>query len=196
MFRLQLLLLLRGGENADADGFGEVEGAARLGGVVLLQVHIIDDAGDGEAEDRFRRVDGVTTGQRDTRLFTGGATAVDHLARHFRSQLVDGPAEDRDGHHRRTAHGVDIADRIGGGDAAELERVVDDGHEKVGRADHRAAVAQVVGRRVVARLVAHQQARVGAHGEAAVKDLLQQLGRDLAAAAGTVAVFGHADGLF
>ena len=30
---------------------------------------------------------------------------------------------------------VHIADRVGGGDAAEVERVVDDRHEEVGRRD-------------------------------------------------------------
>ena len=87
--------------------------------------------------------------QWDTGIGTGGAATVDHFTGHLWPQLVDGPTEDGDRHEWFAPHGVDIRDGIGGGDASELKGVIDDRHEKVGSADHRAAVIQVVGRGIV-----------------------------------------------
>jgi hypothetical protein len=49
------------------------------------------------------------------------AAAANHFPGNFRRQHIDRPAEDGDGHQRVAAHGVDVADGIGGGDAAEIE---------------------------------------------------------------------------
>jgi hypothetical protein len=53
----------------------------------------------------------------------------------FGRQLVERHADDRQRHDRRAAHGVDVGEGVGGGDAAEVARVVDDRHEEVGGGD-------------------------------------------------------------
>src|SRR3546814_1649777 len=75
--------------------------------------------------------------QGNTRLVTDGTTAANHLTSDFRSQYVDRPAENRNRHQRITAHRVDVADGIGGGDATEIKRIIDNRHEKIGGGDHR-----------------------------------------------------------
>ena len=72
-------------------------------------------------------------------------------------QFVHRHAHDREGEDRRAAHRVDIRQRVGGGDAAERERVVDDRQEEIGGRDHRLAVVDPPYRGVVGRLGADQQ---------------------------------------
>jgi len=75
--------------------------------------------------------------------------------------LVDGPTEDRQRQHRAAAHGVHVADGIGGGDAAEVERVIDDGHEEVGGGKQQGvAIVEQPGGGIVAHLVANEQAGI------------------------------------
>jgi GNAT superfamily N-acetyltransferase len=142
-------------------------------------VALAHHAGDGQAEDRLGGVDGVAAGQRDAGFGAHGAAAANHFAGHFRRQHVDRPAEDGDGHQRVAAHGVDVADGVGGGDAAEVEGIVDDGHEEVGGRDHAAFVVQGVHGGVVARGVADPQLRVQGLGAALGEDHIQHLGEIL-----------------
>lgn len=188
-------LLLGSGEDADAQRLGQVQPAAGLGGVVAFHEALLHHAGHGQAEDRLGGVDGVSAGQRDAGFLADLAAAGDHLAGDFRGQHVDRPAEDGDGHQRVAAHGVDIADGVGRGDTAEIEGVVDDRHEEIGGGDHPALLVEGVDSRVVARGVADPELRIEVLRAAAGEDHLQYLGRNLAAAAGAVAVLGQADRL-
>ena len=54
--------LLSSGHETNAKRFGEKQFAARLSGVVALELVHRDLAGDGQAKDGFRRVDAVTSG--------------------------------------------------------------------------------------------------------------------------------------
>lgn len=112
----------------------------------------------------------MATCQRDPRLLAGETPTVDHLLRHLRRQFGDRPAENGDRHDRFAAHGVHVADGVGGGDTAEIERIVDDRHEEVGGADDADAVADVVHRRVVTGFIADQQARIDKLFPLAVQD--------------------------
>jgi hypothetical protein len=114
-------------------------------------------------------------------------------------QHVDRHAHQRQRHDGRAAHGIDVADGVGGGDAAEVERVVDDGHEEVGGGDQRLLVVEPVDGGVVGGLDAHQQLFGDGHLRRALEDVRQHAGRDLAAAAAAVrergeAGFGGGDG--
>ena len=86
-------------------------------------------------------------------------------------QHVDRHADERQRQDRPPAHGVDVADRVGGGDAAEVERVVDDGHEEVGGGDQRLLVVELVDRGVVGGLDADQQLLRDRHRRRALEDL-------------------------
>src|SRR5690606_5953727 len=200
MFGGKFLLLLCSGEYADAERLGEIEPATGARAVVLLEVFARDLPGNGEAEDRLRRIDAVAARKGDAGIRAGHAPALHHLPGHFRRQYFHRPAENGDGHDGPAAHGVDVADGIGGGDAAEVERIVRNGHEEVGGAEDDLAVADVVGGGVVLAAVADQQARIGPGcgfaGEraahlAGAEDCIQNARRYLAAAPGAVAVFSQ-----
>ncbi|MNL35558.1 hypothetical protein D3C87_1575980 [compost metagenome] len=156
---------------------------------------LFHEAGDGQAEDRLRRVDGVAAGQWNARLVTHRTTTANHFPGNLRRQYVNRPAEDRNRHQRIAAHGVDIADGIGGGNAPEIERIVDDRHEKVGGRHHATLFIDGVHRRVIARGIADPQFRVQILRAAAGQNHFQHLGGNLAATASAVAVLGQADRL-
>ena len=78
-------------------------------------------------------------------------------------QHVDRHADQRQRQDRPAAHRIDVADGVGRGDAAEVERVVDDRHEEVGGGDQRLLVVELIDGRVVGGLDAHQQLRGHRH---------------------------------
>jgi len=81
------------------------------------------------------------------------------------------------------AHGVDVGERIRGGNAAKVIRIIDDGREKVRRGHQRLLGVQPVHGRVVAGFGAHEQ--LGRHQalRRTCQNLAEQARRDLAAAA-------------
>ena len=135
----------------------------------------------------------MAAGQGNTRVAAGLAPAFDHPLAGGGVQLVNGPGEDGDGHQRSAAHGVDVADGVGGGNLTELERVIHNGHEKVGGGQHRRTIAQIEGGGIVLGVVAHQQFIRHAVGHAGLEHLFQQRRGDLAATACAVGVFGQSD---
>ncbi|MND53355.1 hypothetical protein D3C80_443900 [compost metagenome] len=122
------------------------------------------------------------------------ATTVDHLLGHFRRQRIDGPAEDGDGDDGLATHGVDIADGVGGGDAAKGEGVIDDGHEEVGGGDDALTVADVHHGGVILAAVADDQGRVVKARDLALQNGVEHLGGDFAPTASAVAVLGQTNG--
>ena len=195
MFRPQPLLLLCRGQDADAQRLGQKQQIAVAGGIVALEIGQLHQAVDGEAKDGLGRVDTVAAGQGDAGLPTGLSASVDHGLRDFSAELVDGPAEDGDGHQRRAAHGVDIADGIGGGDPAKREGIIDDGHEKIGGRDQAAAIAQIDHRGIILALMADQKPRIGKAGKLALQNGVENFGGDFATATGAMAVLGQTDGI-
>ena len=117
----------------------------------------MDESHDDEAVDRLDRVDRVPACNRYPRLRADRFAAVQDAADHLDRQLVDRHAHQRERHDRRAAHGVHVGNGVGRRDAAEIVRVVDDRHEKVGRRNERLLVVEPVNRRVVAGFHAHQQ---------------------------------------
>ncbi|MNO62730.1 hypothetical protein D3C76_534110 [compost metagenome] len=194
MLGFELALLLGRGEDADAKGLGEIEHVTHLGGVVLLDGTQRHYTGHREAEDGFGGIDTVTTGQGNARLVTHLTTAVDHLLGHFRRERVDGPAEDGDGDDGLAAHGIDVADSVGGGDATEGEGVIDDGHEEVGGGDDALTVADVHHGGVILAAVADDQGRIVKARDLALQNGVEHLGGDFAATARAVAVLGQTNG--
>ena len=68
-------------------------------------------------------------------------------------------ADEVERRERRAAHRVDVAQRVGRGDRAEVVRLVDDGREEVRREDERALVVDPVHGGVVRRGAAHEDVR-------------------------------------
>ena len=88
---------------------------------------------------------------------------------------------------------VYVTDGIGGRNAAEVMRVIDNGHEKIGGADEALAVSEVVHGCVILRAPPHQQPGVSMLRTSAGKYTLQYLRRDLAATAPTMTVLCQSD---
>ncbi len=188
VLRLQQRFFLGGGQNADPQRFGQEQFAPGFGGAVFLHSRGRHNAGDRQAKNRLRGVNGVAPGQRNPRLLAGKASALDHLPGDLWRQRGDRPAEDRNRHDRLAAHGKDIANGVGGGDAAKVEGIIHDRHKEIGRADDAGPVAEIVHRRVIPRLIAYQQVRIDKFRLLAVQNGLQHLWRNFASAACPVAV--------
>ena len=110
-----------------------------------------------QAVDRLDRIDRVAARDGDAGRAAHVLAAAHDLADDFDGQLVDGHGDQRERHDGFAAHRVDVADGVGGGDAAELIRVVDDRHEEVGGRDERLFVVQAVDGGVVGGLDADHQ---------------------------------------
>ena len=74
---------LRGGQNADTQWFGQKEVIAHLSLIVSLEVIECNATGDGQTENGFRRIDGMSTGQWDAGIVTGLFSPVDDLRGDF-----------------------------------------------------------------------------------------------------------------
>ena len=133
------------------------------------------ESGHREPEDRLRCVDTVTAGQRYAGSGACLACAAQDFARDGRVELVERPAENRDRHDRLGAHRIDVADRVDGRDAAEVERIVHNRHEEVRRADDGLIVVDAIDGRVIACVVAHEQPRVARLSRHALENLGQHL---------------------
>ena len=110
-------------------------------------------------------------------------------------QHVDGHADDGQCHQWLAAHGIDIGERVGGGDAAEVVGIIDDRHEEIGGGDDGLFVVDAVDGGIVGRFGAHQQVgeelgRQAAPGQQGREDARG----DLAAAAATVGEGGETGG--
>ena len=140
MLGLQQGFFLGGGEYANAQRLGEEQLAARLRGAVALHALGRHHARNGQAEDRLRRIDRVTTGQGNPRLLTGKAPALNHIPGNLRWKGVNRPAQNGNRHDRLTAHREDIADGVSRRNAPEIERVIDNRHKEISGADNAGAV--------------------------------------------------------
>ncbi len=141
---------------------------------------------------RLKTNAGARPGDRDA----GGAAhrrpAFEDAANGLRRQPGDRHAHQRQREDRPAAHRVDVADRIGRGDAAEVVRIVDDRHEEIGRRDQGLLVVEPVHGGVVGGLDADQQCGRDRHRRRALEDLREHARGDLAAAAAAMRQRGQA----
>ena len=112
-------------------------------------------------------------------------------AYHFNRKLADWHSDDRQRHDGRAAHRIYIRQRIGRGYAPEVERVIDDGHEKIGGGDDRLMIVQAVYGSVIAGFRANQQIGKQHLIFGFTKNFLQQGWRDFAAAAASMRQLGQ-----
>ena len=133
----------------------------------------------------------MAAGHRTPGLTGNSEPTTQHIGREAHGQHVAGPAHEVHRKDRPAAHRIDVRERVGGGDAPPVVRVVDDRREEVHRAEHRHAVAVQPDRRgVVAMLETHQEGVTG-HADQPGDHLLEFAGRDLAGAAAAVRVAGE-----
>ena len=153
--------LVGGAEQAGAQGLGEVEEVARLCTGVAHGAGGVCKPKDAQAVLGLGVVDGVAAADARAGCRHRVCPAAQYLARDIRAQgAVQG--QHVEGHHRARAHGEDVAQGVGGGDAPEVIGVVYQRGEEVHREHGGAVVPQAVDGGVVARLKAQQQ--VGVYG--------------------------------
>ncbi len=140
-----------GGDDAGAQRFGEDERVAGERAGVGEDARGVDRAGDGVAELDVFFVDGVAADQ-------GAAGFVDFFGAAAENLFEDGEVagsgvgEDGEGGERARAHGVDVAQGVGGGDGAEGVGIVDDGGEEVDGLHEGTLRRELVHARIVGRL--------------------------------------------
>ena len=159
-FRRALLLLRGGGDEAGAERLGQDEHVAGLRGGVRQDAVGVDGAGDREAELDLGVANGVAADDGAAGRGAALRAAGDDLAEPVEVELVVGVAREVERGDRHAAHGVDVAERVGGRDLAVDERVVHDRREKVDRLHDGEVRREPVNARVVVRLGADQQVRV------------------------------------
>ena len=179
----EFFLLERRRQDAHPQRLAQDQPVAYAGIGIALDALGVHQAQGHQAIDGLHRIDGVAAGNGDARRLADRGTASQDLANGLGGEHVDGHAHQGQRHDGGAAHGVHIGDGVGGGDAAKVERIVDDGHEEVGGGNQRLLVVELVDSGVIGRLDAHQQLRRQRHGGGGLEDVRQHARRNLAAAA-------------
>ena len=177
-------LLERSRINAHAQRLAQHQHVAGLGFGVAAHAVGVDQTHGDQTVDGLDRIDGVAARNRNAGCAAHVLPAAHDGTDHVERQLVDRHGDQRQRHDRLAAHGIDIRQRIRRGDAAELIRIVHDGHEEIGGGDQRLRVVELVDGGVVRGLDAHHQLGWN-HGirAAGFQNFRQHARRDLAAAA-------------
>ena len=85
----------------------------------------------------------------NTCCLTHTLPAFQNTAYGVSAEHIDGHADQRQRKDGRAAHGVHIADGVGGGDASKVKRVVHHRHEKVGGGNQGLLVVEQIHSRIV-----------------------------------------------
>ena len=150
------------GNDARADGLRQHQGVARPGvgvGDLLARFH---QPHYGQSVLRLFVVHGVSADDETAGFRRLVVTAPEHVAQQFGGQ-GGGEPDHVEGQQGARAHGVDIAQGIGGRHQAELVGVVGNGREEVHCHDQSGLVVQPVDGGVVAGVDAHEQVGVARH---------------------------------
>ena len=134
-----------------------LEVVADAGGGVAFDLGRVDQTEYDEAINRFDRINRVAACNRNAGIAAYVLAAAQDHAYGFERQHIDRHADQAERHDGRAAHRVHIADGVGGGNAAKVERIVDDGHEEVGGGDQRLLVVEQVHGRIIRGFYADQQ---------------------------------------
>ncbi len=118
------------GDCAGAQGFGEQQAVAGLRAAVLEDSFRIDQARNRVAEFGFFVADAVAADYDASGLDHFGEAAGENVLEDFEIAFF-GEANHGEGGDGASAHGVNVAERVGGGDLAEGVGVVHDGGEEI-----------------------------------------------------------------
>jgi len=118
--------------------------------------------------------------------------ALENLLQHSNGQTDGGEADDIQGKQRGSSHGVDVAEGVGGGNGAEVIRIIDDGGEKIRCENHRRVVVQPIDRRIVSGFHTHHYGRILGDGQVG-QHFFQVLRPDFAGATQALSEAGQLD---
>lgn len=144
-----------GGDNTGPESLGQHEAVAGTSVGIGTETGGVDEPGDRVAE-----FDGIVGDRMATEEGAFGFLHLGSAAGEDGAQRFDivfcRVAEDREGSDWFAAHGVDIAEGVGGGDGAEIKRIVDDGSEEVESLHEGAVVRELVDAGIVRRFKPEQ----------------------------------------
>ena len=155
------LVLDRGADDAGAQPLGEDQTIADARAGVGPDAIGIDRAGDRVAELHLRIANGVATEQRRARFLQLVEAAEKDRANRVAVERVLRERGNRERRHRLPAHRVDVAERVGRGDLAVGERIVDDRREEIDRLHERWAARPPVDTGIVRGPVVDQHPGIG-----------------------------------
>src|SRR5215470_19782510 len=118
--RCKRSLLERRRINADAKRLGEDQGIARFGIGVATNVPLGANTDHSKTIDGFRAIDGMSARYRDPCRTTYLRPACKNLAYGLCRNLINRHAQNCERHDRLAAHGVNVRNGIGCGDATEV----------------------------------------------------------------------------
>ncbi len=179
------------GDEAGTERLGEDEFVAGSGARIGQDSARVDQAGDGVAELDLGIADRVAPQDDGTGRPAAFAAAVHDPAEPLQVQLVVGIAGQVQRGLGHTAHRIDVAEGIGGGNLAIDERIVHHRREEVDRLNERNLVGQLVDAGVVVRFGADQQVGVIDLGDVA-QNLSDLPGGQFARSAGARGVVDEA----
>ena len=151
----------------------------------------VDEAGDRQAELDLGVAHAVAAEDDGTRGSDSLRPAPQDFLEHAHRQLVVGEADNVEHGLRLAAHRVDVAERVGGGDAAVGVRVVNDRREKIDGLHERERVVDAINPRVAEALGPNEQVRIG-HRRQRPHNLCDRLNRQLARSPGAAGVIEQA----
>ena len=165
----QPLILLRrhqisfggGSQHAGADGLCKNQRVPRLRAHVPQHPVWMDIPGDAEAVFRLVVLNRVAPGNDAARLHRLLVSALQNAADNLLRQRA-GHAQKVHGHSRSPAHGVHIAEGVGGGDLSEPEGIIHNGRKEIHGMNGRDLISNAVHTGIVIGVEAHQQIRVAA----------------------------------
>ena len=162
---LYQIRLCRRRENADAKGLCENQNVTRLRAGIGEHPFRMHKARDRQTVNGLRAVDGVAARDDRARLIGLVIAAAQNLTHRFVVHRVR-QTHDIERQLRLAAHRVHIAQRVRCGDLAVQKRVIDDRWEKVRRLNDGRVVRYHIHARVIALIVADDEARVRVRAEA------------------------------
>src|SRR6185312_9736951 len=118
-----------GGEYADAERLAEHQGISRMCLAVAFHAMRMHHPDGCQTVDRLDRVDAVPACNRNAGLRADDLATAEDLADRRERQRLDRHAENRECQNGRTAHRIDVRERVSRRNAAEIERIIDDRHE-------------------------------------------------------------------
>ena len=180
----QAAALGRGGQDAGANLLGQHQDVAGPGAGVGDDAVGPHRAGDEQPELGLLVDDGMAACDDDAGLGADGDRPLEDTPQGLQPEAIDRPGDQAEGAQRLGPHGVHVAERVGRGDASEIEGVVDDGRKHVHGLDQGQVVGNPHHRRVVRRPEAHEDPRIGVgrqprqgHRQVGLADLGRTAGR-------------------
>ena len=180
-----------GGQKSGAQALAQDQHIAGPGADIALNIDDIHHADRRQAINGFQRIDGMAARDGYAGLLADGGTARHDPLDGVGGNLVDGHADDRQGQNRTSADRINIGERIGRRDAAEIERIIDHGHKEIRRRHHRTGLVNAIDGGVVTGIIADQQIGIRIGLGQGGKQLPQHGGGNLTASTAAVGQGGQ-----